>query len=114
MKLYRCPPLRAWMTAKQCQRNQAMAHAGNKSGPGNDLYLATYEYRRACSSCPGVKALARRKNAVRPRDSSDFGPTSRSAPVNPRKHKERRIGGATALSHLKRALKQAGLPTRGP
>ena len=70
-KLYSCVPLRARILARQCEINRQIASGVRRAGRRQGTEGAAFEAQReqaleACRSCPGVQALARRKDVAPP------------------------------------------------
>lgn len=57
IRLYRCPPLSAWITPQQCERNAELARHAAASGPGSVLRLRGMHVVCTCPSCPGIQRL---------------------------------------------------------
>jgi hypothetical protein len=80
--LYDCPPLRARLTERACQANQARLAAAKKAS-GADLSATIDRDRFAgCEGCPGVVALAQR---------SEVTVTRAGPPPAPERRTRRRI-----------------------
>ena len=64
--LYRCSPLSAWISPKQCETNTKLAAKAIKAGPGTDARMAGIRYGGTCPGCPGVVVLSSR-DRIKPR-----------------------------------------------
>lgn len=76
--LYRCPPLSAWITMRQCGTNASLAKRAVESSPGALPYTDGLHVRDTCPGCPGVRKLGA---GVR-----EF-PETASAPLRPKRRR---------------------------
>lgn len=56
MQVHRCPPLAAWLSVAQCERNARLADRTSRAPMGSELRLRGAGVRQ-CVGCPGVLAL---------------------------------------------------------